>query len=116
MSDKPETISFDDFAKLDLRVALVVDAVEHPDADKLLLLKVDLGAMGTRQIVAGLKKYYPDPRYLVGKRIIVVANLAPRTMRGQTSEGMLLAASNGDHSQVIILTTDEPIGPGSSVG
>ena len=115
MSDTPETVTYDDFVKLDLRVARVTAVAEHPNADKLLLLQVDLGPLGPRQIVAGLRQYYSDPQALVGKNIVIVANLAPRTMRGETSEGMLLAASSEDRTQVIVLTTDEPIAPGSKV-
>ncbi len=118
MSEQPEspqtnTITFDDFAKLDLRVGRVVEAIEHPNADKLIVLKVDLGDE-QRQIVAGLKAHYA-PEQLLGKNLILVANLAPRKMRGLESQGMLLAASTSDHSQVIIVTTDADIAPGSSV-
>lgn len=112
--DSPsDTITFDDFAKIKLRVGRVLEASEHPNADKLLVLKVDLGDE-QRQIVAGLKAFY-DPESLVGKNLIIVANLAPRKMRGLESQGMLLAASTDDHSQVIIVTTDTDIAPGSGV-
>ena len=117
-SPKPEasvsdTITFDDFTKIKLRVGRVLEASVHPNADKLLVLKVDLGDE-QRQIVAGLKAFY-DPESLVGKNLIIVANLAPRKMRGLESQGMLLAASTDDHSQVIIATTDADIAPGSAV-
>ncbi len=108
-----DTITFDDFTKIKLRVGRVIEASEHPNADKLLVLKVDLGDE-QRQIVAGLKAFY-DPESLVGKNLIIVANLAPRKMRGLESQGMLLAASTPDHSQVIIATTDADIPPGSAV-
>ena len=108
-----DTITFDDFSKIKLRVGRVLEASEHPNADKLLVLKVDLGDE-QRQIVAGLKAFY-DPESLVGKNLIIVANLAPRKMRGLESQGMLLAASTDDHSQVIIATTDADIAPGSAV-
>lgn len=113
MSDQPETIPYDDFQKVKLRVGKIIEAADHPNADKLLLLQVDLGDE-KRQIVAGLKGHYlPDE--LVGKSIIVCTNLAPRMMRGQQSQGMLLAASNEDHSKVIVLTTEKDIEPGSGV-
>jgi methionyl-tRNA synthetase len=99
------TIQYDDFAKLDLRVATVVECKPHPNADKLLVLQIDLGTE-KRQICAGLRQFY-QPEQLVGKQIVVVANLAPRTMRGEVSQGMLLAASNGDHSKVIIVSPGE---------
>jgi len=115
MSDtpQPQTITYDDFAKLDLRIARVVECVPHPNADKLLLLKVDVGGQ-QRQIVAGIRGYY-EPEALIGKLIVVVANLAPRMMRGQESQGMLLAASCEDRSQVIVLSPSADIAPGSKV-
>ena len=108
-----ETISFNDFTKVKMRTGRVLEAAEHPNADKLLVLQVDIGEE-RRQIVAGLKAYY-DPADLVGKTIVIVTNLAPRMMRGMESQAMLLAASTSDHSQVIVLTTDAEIPPGSSV-
>lgn len=117
MSDQPPaipaTITFDDFAKIDLRVARVLEAKPHPNADRLLVLKVDLGTE-QRQIVAGIRAYY-EPEALIGKSVIVVANLAPRTMRGEESQGMLLAASNEDRSQVIVITPMADIAPGAKV-
>ena len=109
-----DMITFDDFIKIKLRVGRVLEATVHPNADKLLVLKVDLGDE-QRQIVAGLKAFY-EPESLVGKNLIIVANLAPRKMRGLESQGMLLAASTDDHSQVIIVTADADIPPGSGVG
>jgi tRNA-binding protein len=112
-SPAPETIAFEDFAKIDLRVARVLEARPHPNADKLLLLQIDLGGE-QRQIVAGIRAYY-EPEQLLGKSIVVVKNLAPRTMRGESSQGMLLAASNEDRSQVIVLTPMADIAPGAKV-
>lgn len=106
-------ITFDDFAKIRLRVGKVVEATAHPNADKLLVLKVDLGDEH-RQICAGIRANYA-PEQLVGKNIVMVANLAPRTMRGVESQGMLLAASNADRSKVIVLTPDDDIEAGSAV-
>lgn len=114
MTEQPaSTISFDDFAKVQLCVGRVLEASEHPNADKLLVLKVDIGAE-QRQIVAGIKAYY-TPSDLVGKDIVIVANLAPRMMRGLESQGMLLAASTPDRSQVVVLTTQAAVPPGSTV-
>jgi methionyl-tRNA synthetase len=112
-----DTITFDDFTKLDLRVATIVEAQPHPNADRLLKLQVDLG-FEKRQICAGIKQFH-DPAELVGKQIIVVANLAPRTIRGETSNGMLLAASemDGDTLQdVVLLRPAKPVTAGSTVG
>src|SRR6185312_1854265 len=109
----PTTINYDDFAKVDLRVATVLECKAHPNADKLLVLQVDLGTE-KRQICAGLRAHY-QPEQLVGKQIIVVANLAPRQMRGEISNGMLLAATDPGTGKVIIMSPSEPVAPGSKV-
>lgn len=118
MPEEKPTITYDDFVKLDLRVATIVEASEHPNADKLIVLKIDLGSE-QRQIIAGIKGYY-GPEALVGKQLVVVANLAPRKMRGMDSQGMLLAASvpgeeGGPPADVVLLTTDRPVPPGARV-
>jgi methionyl-tRNA synthetase len=89
--DSPQ-IAIDDFIKIDLRVAQVTLCERIPKADKLLRLEVDLGPLGQRQILSGIAEWY-TPEEMVGRRIIVIANLAPRKMRGLESHGMLLAAS-----------------------
>jgi methionyl-tRNA synthetase len=104
-------ITFDDFAKLDLRVAKILEAKRVEGADKLVHLKIDLG-FEHREIVAGIAKAYA-PEQLVGQTIIVVANLAPRKLRGLTSQGMLLAAHAADGLH--LLTTDAPCNPGAKV-
>jgi methionyl-tRNA synthetase len=106
-------IQYDDFAKVELRVALVKSAEPVPKADKLLKLSVDVGEPEPRTIVAGIAKAYPDPGKLVGKRIVVVANLAPRALRGITSQGMLLAA--GEAPALELVTVGEQIAPGTRV-
>ncbi|WP_165074982.1 methionine--tRNA ligase subunit beta [Paludisphaera rhizosphaerae] len=98
-----DPITYDDFAKIELRVAKVLEARPHPNADKLLLLQVDVGDQ-QKQIVAGVKAHYA-PETLVGKNIIIVNNLAPAMLRGETSNGMLLAATSGE--KVILLTVDD---------
>jgi methionine--tRNA ligase beta chain len=113
MADKPPIIQFDDFLKLDLRVATIKQAEAHPNADKLIVLQVDLGSE-QRQIIAGLRGYY-QPEELVGKQIVVLGNLPPRKMRGLESNGMLLAAVSDDQSSVILLAPDKPAEPGWSV-
>lgn len=114
---KPE-IAFDEFAKVDLRVARVLEAEDHPSADRLLKLKVDDGSGTPRQICAGVKAQYA-PADLVGKHIVIVANLAPRKIRGEESRGMLLAASNAakgsEERSVVLVTTMDSIEPGSIV-
>lgn len=108
-----EHITFDDFSKVRMRVGRVIEASDHPNADKLLVLKVDLGDE-TRQICAGIRGHY-TPQQLVGRNLIIVANLAPRMIRGQESQGMLLAASSGDKSRVVFLTPEADIPPGSII-
>jgi tRNA-binding protein len=99
-----DVITYDDFAKLELRVAKVVEARPHPNAERLLLLQVDVGDQ-QKQIVAGIRQHY-TPEQLVGKLIVIVDNLAPVMLRGETSNGMLLAATSGE--KVIVLTPDDP--------
>ncbi len=113
MSEAPQPIQFDEFLRLDMRVGTVIQSEVHPNADKLIVMQVDVGAE-KRQIIAGLRGHY-DPAALVGKQIIVVTNLAPRMMRGLESKGMLLAASSPDRAQVIVLTPERPIDPGARV-
>lgn len=106
------TITYEDFAKLDLRVARVIEARPHPNADRLLLLQVDAGE-GPKQIVAGIRQHC-DPERLAGKLIVIVNNLAPALLRGEASNGMLLAATSGE--KVILLTVDDPeCQPGSKI-
>jgi methionyl-tRNA synthetase len=108
------TIQYDDFAKLELRVATVVECKAHPNADKLLILQIDLGNGERRQICAGLRQFY-QPEQLVGQQIVVVANLAPRQMRGEVSQGMLLAASDSAANRVLFVSPSEPVPAGSKV-
>jgi methionyl-tRNA synthetase len=106
-------IAIDDFARIDLRVARVLVAERIPKADKLLRLEVDLGTE-RRQILSGIAEWY-TPEELIGRRIIVIANLAPRKMRGLESHGMLLAASHGENGKPILATFAEgdDIAPGT---
>ncbi len=99
-----DPITYDDFAKVQLRVAKVLEARPHPNADKLMLLQLSVGDE-TKQIVAGIKLHY-TPEQLVGKSIVIVNNLEPAIIRGETSNGMLLAATSGE--QVILVTVDDP--------
>jgi len=115
-SGKP-IVQYEDFAKLDLRVARIVAAEAHPNADKLIVLKIDMGGGQERQILAGIRQWYA-PEQLVGKSIVLVANLAPRKMRGLESNGMLLAATvkEGDeYRDVVVITPDREVPPGSPV-
>ncbi|MDA0803066.1 MAG: methionine--tRNA ligase subunit beta [Planctomycetota bacterium] len=113
-----ENIPFDVFAKLDLRVATIVSAEPHPNADKLLKIKLDDGTPDGRQVCAGIKAWYA-PEKLVGSQVIIVANLEPRTLRGEVSQGMILAASavkgDGGERDVFVLRPDAAVPAGSKV-
>jgi len=104
-------ICIEDFVKIDLRVAQIILAERIPKADKLLRLEVDLG-YEKRQILSGIAEWY-TPEELIGRRIVVITNLAPRKMRGLESHGMLLAASNGDNGKPVLATFSEDIALGS---
>ena len=106
-------ISIDDFSKVDLRVAKISTAEHVEGADKLLKLTLDVGALGTRQVFAGIKSAY-DPDKLTGRLTVVVANLAPRKMKFGVSEGMVLAAS-GDGPGIFLLSPDSGATPGMKV-
>ncbi len=108
-----EQIKFSDWQRLDLRVARIIDAKPHPNADKLYLLDVDLGNE-KRKLVAGLKDNY-KPEELKGKLCVIFANLEPATIRGVKSEGMILAAVNEDKSKVFILEPEKEIELGSRI-
>ena len=105
-------IEITDFAKVELRVGEVRTAERIPKADKLLLLTVDIGEEKPRQILAGIAQYY-EPEELVGRKIVVVANLKPRKMRGHESQGMLLAASVGEEGKPVIATFAEEVANGA---
>jgi methionyl-tRNA synthetase len=106
-----EQIGIDEFSRVRLCVARVLQAERHPNADRLLKLQVDLGTE-RRQLVAGLSPAYA-PEDLVGRQIVVVTNLKPARLRGEVSEGMLLAAADGE--TVSILSPDRELPPGSEV-
>ena len=104
-----EECTIDDFAKIDLRVARIVSAEEVPEARKLLKLQLSLGGGVTKQVFAGIKAHY-EPQQLVGRLVVCVANLAPRTMKFGVSEGMVVAAGGG--TEAFLLTPDEGAKPG----
>ena len=104
-------ITFEDFKKIELKVAKIITAEEIPGAEKLLKLQIDLGGE-KRQIVAGIKKAY-SANDLLGKEIVVIANLEPRMVMGIESQGMLLAAA--DDNGPVLLRPDRDVPPGSLV-
>ncbi len=104
-------ITLDDFKKVELKVATIKDVADHPNADRLFVLQVDLGEK-TKQIVAGIKKGYAKED-LLGRQVVVIDNLEPAMLRGVESQGMLLAAS--DDEAIAILSPQKMIKPGSPV-
>jgi len=104
-------VNFDDFSKLDLKIGKILEVSMHPDAEKLYLLKVDVGDK-TIQLVAGIKPFY-EPEQLENKLIVVVTNLEPKNIRGVLSEGMVLAAQDKDDISLII--SDKEIAVGSII-
>jgi methionyl-tRNA synthetase len=97
----PAYITIDDFVKVELRVGQILTAERIPKADKLLRFTIDLGEASPRQILAGIAQYY-EPEKLIGRKVIVVANLAPRKLRGLESQGMILAASIGEEGRPVL--------------
>ena len=106
------TIEFEDFQKLDLRVGTVREVEKHPEADRLLLVRVDTGDAELRQVVAGIAEFF-SPDDLIGKQVVVVTNLKPRKLRKQLSQGMILAVKTADGMQ--LLTPTGEVDPGSKV-
>ena len=104
-------INIEEFRKLELKVGTVLSAETHPNADRLLVLRVDLGSE-ERQIVAGIRRSYTAEE-LVGRQVAIVANLEPATLRGIESQGMLLAASDGE--RIVILTPQKEVSAGAKV-
>ncbi|MFX1577504.1 MAG: methionine--tRNA ligase subunit beta [Promethearchaeota archaeon] len=111
-------ISFDDFKKLDFRVATVTKSEKVPGTKNLLKLQIDLGKLGTRQIVTGLAQYY-SAESLVGRQLVILVNLKPAVFRGEKSEGMLLAAEVGQQGdsdyQVVLVIPERELPPGTPV-
>ena len=106
-------IEFADFQKVEMKTGKVLTVEVHPNADKLYVLKVDLGAGETRTLVAGIRPFY-TPEQLLGKTVVDAANLAPRALRGVESQGMVLAVHDGDRVKVLTVDTGEAA-PGTRV-
>ncbi len=107
-------MAFDDFGKVDIRVGTVLECSKVPKADKLLQFKIEDG-MGTRTIVSGIAKFYPDPQALVGRQVCFIANFAPRKLKGVESQGMILSAEDRD-GRLVLLSPSDLVTPGCSVG
>ena len=100
-----DEIAFNDFTKLDLRVAVVKDCQPVKKADKLLQFTLDVGGE-ERTIVSGIRKFYDDPAALIGKKLVIIANLAPKKIRGIESRGMILTAATDDDSALEVLSVE----------
>jgi methionyl-tRNA synthetase len=105
-------IKIDDFRKVEIKIGKILEVKDHPNADKLYVVTVDIGE-AQKQLVAGIKNSYTNKEALVGKQVVVVTNLEPATLRGVESQGMILAAS--DETGIAVLTTDKPVKLGSIV-
>ena len=107
------TINFDDFSKLDLRVGHIISAEKMPKADKLLVLQVDLG-IEKRTVVSGIAMHF-EPSEIIGKQVTLVANLAPRKLRGVESQGMILMTENAKGELVFVNPDQDGIPAGSDI-
>ncbi len=105
-------ITIQDFSKVEMVVGKVLSAEDHPDADKLVVLRVDVGEDSPRTAVAGLKAHYSNEE-MQGKTVVVVTNLQPARLRGVESNGMILAAQDGE--SIVLLSLDKAASPGAKV-
>ncbi|MEI5994722.1 methionine--tRNA ligase [Candidatus Enterococcus mansonii] len=113
VSTKEKQIKYEDFDKVELKVAEVVDCKKVKGADKLLQFRLDAGDKQDRQILSGIAEFYPDPSALIGKKVVIVANLKPRKMRGQISQGMILSAESPEGKlQIVEAPKEMPNGAG----
>ena len=114
MTMQEEKITIDDVHKLEIKIGTILSAEIVPDADKLIMYKVDLGEAKARTILSGVRDYFPDIEKLVGKQLPVIANLAPRKIRGIESNGMILYVT-GDLANFTTLEPGTKVVPGTSV-
>jgi methionyl-tRNA synthetase len=111
---EPDLVAITEFAKIQLKIAEILTAVPVEGAKKLLKLTIDVGEAAPRQLVAGIAESY-TPDQLPGKKIVVVANLQPATIRGVQSQGMLLAATDANGKAILLTPENQSIAPGSGV-
>src|SRR5690606_13371453 len=108
-----ETIQYDDFAKLDMRVGTIIEAEKMPKADKLLVLKIDTG-IDVRTIVSGIAQSF-TPEEIIGKKVTVLVNLAPRALRGVESQGMILMTENAEGKLVFMNPETDGVENGATI-
>ena len=111
--EQKETITFDDFMKLDIRIGTILSVEEVADSRKLLKFKVDFGPLGERQILAGIKPFFEDVQSLVSRQAMFVVNLEPKKMLDMESQGMIMIAD--DENGPVLYNFDRPIPPGNHV-
>ena len=114
VTSQKETTSFEDFAKIDLRIGTIIEAEKMPKANKLLVLKVDTG-IDVRTIVSGIAEHF-TPEEVIGKKVTVLVNLAPRALRGVESEGMLLLTNTPDGKLVFVNPDTDGVSNGAVIG
>lgn len=107
-------ISYEDFKKVEMKVGKILSAEVVEGADKLYKFMVDVGEESPRQILSAIREYYTEPEFFINKKLVFVTNLAPRTIRGFESQGMVLAV-DGLESEPIFLVPESEVSPGSSV-
>ena len=115
-----EYVSYEEFKKMDMRVGTIIEVEPIPETDKLLRCQIDFGEVDEngekklRQIISGIKEYYPDVSVLINKQVLYIVNLAPRTIKGFQSNGMLMAVGDTD-GKPIFLMPEEKVESGSKV-
>jgi len=109
-----EYVTYDEFAKLDIRIAKIIRAERIPGTKKLLKLFLDVGDLGTRQVVAGIAEEY-SPNDLIGKQVVYLSNLQPKKIRGEISQGMILAAGCEEGGKPVLLQPQKNVNVGSKV-
>ena len=109
-----EYVSYEEFKKMDIRLGTIREVEPVPDTDKLLRCMIDFGEPELRQIISGIHEFYPEYEKLVGKQVLYIVNLEPRTIKGFESEGMLMAV-DGIDGKPVFLTPEVVVNPGSKV-
>lgn len=109
-----EYVTYDEFKKMDMRVGTIKEVVPVEGADKLLKCMIDFGEENLRQIVSGIREFFPEYETLVGKQVLYIINLEPRTIRGVESQGMLMAVDGMD-GKPVFLTPEHEVAPGARV-
>ncbi len=114
VAPQPTYVSYDEFKKMDIRLGTIKEVTPVEGADKLLKCLIDFGEPELRQIVSGIREYYPEYEQLVGKQVLYIVNLEPRTIRGVESRGMLMAVDGLD-GKPVFLTPEVPVAAGARV-